>query len=397
MGETERPLGSSESKELAGNRHEVKESRYWSSKSTKRLDDEKSCEKGQIRPLKVSSVKNKEGKPPPGLEWKSFDVENDEDLEILFQFLRREYNATTDRQEADRPSGSGEGGNEVTELAEQTSIFFSKEYIKWILSAPRSRPEFHLGLVTANPLDSPGELVAFISTVPATMSIDGEHLESGEIGFLCIDRRYRSMRLTPVLSEEIIRRLIRNSYFQGIFQSKDVLYGRLTQVGCYSRPLLLPDGRSERSDLVRVNQSNIEKVRTFVNQEMRKYSVSKFFSPEDFKHNFLPRKDIVESFFMTRGSRVTDFCSFHLNKLEGTDKTVVCMTYALSMFDYTRLMRESLAATSKFAVAMMCYGIGGVIDTLEKFEFKECETMNFHLYNWKYPLTDPHDICYFIF
>lgn len=370
----------------------VKESRYWSSKSTKRLDDEKSCEKGQIRPLKVSSVKNKEGKPPPGLEWRSFDVENDEDLEILFQFLRREYNATSERtagersELAERPSGSGE----------EASIFFSKEYIKWILSAPRSRPEFHLGLqVKTSSL--PGELVAFISTVPATMSIEGEQLESGEIGFLCVDRRYRSMRLTPVLSEEIIRRLIRNSYFQGIFQSKDVLYGRLTQVGCYSRPLRRPDGRSERSDLVRVNQSNIEKVRTFVNQEMRKYSISKFFSSEDFKHNFLPRKDIVESFFMTRGSRVTDFCSFHLNKLEGTDKTVVCMTYAISMFDYTRLMRESLAATSKFAVAMMCYGIGGVIDVLEKFEFKECETMNFHLYNWKYPLTDPHDICYFIF
>lgn len=346
------------------------ESRYWASKSTKRLDDEMSCEKGQIRNLKVSSVKNKEGKPPEGLTWKSFDVENDDDLEILFQFLRREYNAT-DKDSSD----------------ETSSIFFSKEYIKWILSSPRSRPEFHLGLMSGS------DLVAFISTVPVTMMIESEQLESGEIGFLCIDRKYRSMRLTPVLSEEIIRRLIRNSYFQGIFQSKDVLYGRLTQLGCYSRPLR----PSLHSDLVRLNQSNIERVRTFVNQEMKKYRVSKYFSSEDFRHNFLPQKDIVESFFMTRGNRVTDFCSFHLNKLEGTDKTAVCMTYALSLFNYERLMRESLAATSKFAVAMMCYGVGGIVDVLEKFEFKECEKMNFHLYNWKYPLTDSRDICYFIF
>ena len=46
-----------------------------------------------------------------------------------------------------------------------------------------------------------GKLVAFITGVPAKLSVKGKKLDLAEINFLCIHKKLRSKRLAPCSSE----------------------------------------------------------------------------------------------------------------------------------------------------------------------------------------------------
>ena len=85
--------------------------------------------------------------------------------------------------------------------------------------APGWTKEWHVGVrATAS-----RKLVAFISAVPVELRVRNKRLKASEVNFLCVHKKLRSKRLTPVLIKEVTRRCHLQGVFQAIYTAGIVL------------------------------------------------------------------------------------------------------------------------------------------------------------------------------
>jgi glycylpeptide N-tetradecanoyltransferase len=87
------------------------------------------------------------------------------------------------------------------------------------LLAPGWTKEWHVGVRAT----SSRKLVAFISAVPMAIRVRKKVLKASEVNFLCIHKKLRSKRLTPVLIKEITRRCNLLGTWQAIYTAGIVL------------------------------------------------------------------------------------------------------------------------------------------------------------------------------
>lgn len=66
-------------------------------------------------------------------------------------------------------------------------------------------------------------MVAFISAIPSRLSINGQCVAGVQVNFLCVHKKLRSKRLTPVLIKEITRRVNLDGIFQAVYTSGTLL------------------------------------------------------------------------------------------------------------------------------------------------------------------------------
>lgn len=85
--------------------------------------------------------------------------------------------------------------------------------------APGWTKEWHVGVRAT----TSRKLVAFISAIPVTLRVREKNLTASEVNFLCIHKKLRSKRLTPVLIKEITRRCYLRSTWQAIYTAGVVL------------------------------------------------------------------------------------------------------------------------------------------------------------------------------
>jgi glycylpeptide N-tetradecanoyltransferase len=65
--------------------------------------------------------------------------------------------------------------------------------------------------------------VAFISAVPVELRVRKKVLHASEVNFLCIHKKLRAKRLTPVLIKEVTRRCYLKGVFQAVYTAGVVL------------------------------------------------------------------------------------------------------------------------------------------------------------------------------
>jgi glycylpeptide N-tetradecanoyltransferase len=87
------------------------------------------------------------------------------------------------------------------------------------LKSPGWRKEWHVGVRASKSQ----RLVAFISGFPVSLQVRSNTLKCAEVNFLCIHKKLRSKRLTPVLIQEITRRCYVNGIYQAIYTGGIVL------------------------------------------------------------------------------------------------------------------------------------------------------------------------------
>jgi len=80
---------------------------------------------------------------------------------------------------------------------------YSTTFLKWALNPPGFYPEWIVGIRDK----AKGTLYAFISGIPVHMTIQGKPVLMAEINFLCAHKKLRSLRIAPVLIQEITRRV----------------------------------------------------------------------------------------------------------------------------------------------------------------------------------------------
>jgi glycylpeptide N-tetradecanoyltransferase len=79
---------------------------------------------------------------------------------------------------------------------------YSKEFLRWAITPPGWRLDWLVGVRNGQK-----QLVASIIGIPVTISLEEERKKAAEINFLCINKQYRSLKLTPLLIEEVSRRI----------------------------------------------------------------------------------------------------------------------------------------------------------------------------------------------
>ena len=99
--------------------------------------------------------------------------------------------------------------------------------------SPGWRPDWHVGVRAV----SSKKLVAFISGIPITLRVRSKVLRCTEINFLCVHKKLRDKRLTPVLIEEITRRCYLLDIFQAIYTAGIVLPKPVSSCRYYHRPI----------------------------------------------------------------------------------------------------------------------------------------------------------------
>jgi len=125
---------------------------------------------------------------------------------------------------------------------------YSKKFLHWCgakstpihhltvraLTAPGYLPDWHIGVRVVKT----GKLVAFISGIKVDMRVrqrcvkmpawsipwlTGSTFPAAEINFLCVHKKLRSKRLTPVLIKEVTRRVNLTDVWQAIYTAGVVL------------------------------------------------------------------------------------------------------------------------------------------------------------------------------
>ncbi|WVF69076.1 glycylpeptide N-tetradecanoyltransferase [Kwoniella sp. CBS 6097] len=156
-------------------------------------------EEGPIDPHKTpAEVKQEPGSLPSGFVWSLIDIKNEEQCREVYDLLSENY------------------------VEDDDAMFrfkYSKEFLLWALTAPGYHPDWHIGVR----VQKTGKLIAFISGIMIELRVRGKTFEAADINFLCVHKRLRSKRLTPVLIKEVTRRVNLANIWQAIYTAGVVL------------------------------------------------------------------------------------------------------------------------------------------------------------------------------
>ncbi|KAI9634584.1 Glycylpeptide N-tetradecanoyltransferase [Dioszegia hungarica] len=162
-------------------------------------------EEGPIDPIKTVEEVRQEPLPlPSGFEWSLIDIKNDVQCEEVYSLLSENYVEDDDAMFRFR---------------------YSKEFLLWSaltfrsLTAPGYHPDWHIGVR----VQKTGKLVAFISGILVDIRVRSKTFPSAEINFLCVHKKLRAKRLTPVLIKEVTRRVNLRGVWQAIYTAGIVL------------------------------------------------------------------------------------------------------------------------------------------------------------------------------
>ncbi|KAK1925924.1 Glycylpeptide N-tetradecanoyltransferase [Papiliotrema laurentii] len=150
------------------------------------------------KPKTPADVKQEPGALPSGFEWSLIDIKNEAQCEEVHTLLSENYVEDDDAMFRFR---------------------YSKEFLLWALTAPGYLPEWHIGVRVVKT----GKLVAFISGINIDIRVRSQIFPAAEINFLCVHKKLRSKRLTPVLIKEVTRRVNLTNVWQAIYTAGVVL------------------------------------------------------------------------------------------------------------------------------------------------------------------------------
>ncbi|ODV62292.1 glycylpeptide N-tetradecanoyltransferase NMT1 [Ascoidea rubescens DSM 1968] len=305
-------------KELTEAQHkEMKDYKFWKTQPVISFD-EKISQEGPIDSRKT--VADISEKPLPlleGFEWDTLDLTSTKELDEVYNLLHENY---------------------VEDSGESFRFKYSAEFFDWALKPPGWKKDWHVGVR----VKSSKRLVAFISAIPLRLKLHDKIIESVEINFLCVHKKLRSKRLTPVLIKEITRRVNRYDIWQALYTAGIVLPSPISTCRYTHRPInweklhevgfsSLPED-STKEDMVKkyyidenneaikleglrkMTEDDVDEVLELYNKFQAKYELIQVFDKEDLKHWLLKGKEVIYTYVVEDKSnkKITDFFSFYL-------------------------------------------------------------------------------------
>eukprot|EP00698_Gefionella_okellyi_P016234 TRINITY_DN463_c0_g1_i2.p1 TRINITY_DN463_c0_g1~~TRINITY_DN463_c0_g1_i2.p1 ORF type:complete len:336 (-),score=70.26 TRINITY_DN463_c0_g1_i2:36-1043(-) len=266
---------------------------------------------GPVEVKTLDQVSKTPNELPAKLYWGDFDVNDQKHLDELYKLLCLHY---------------------VTDDEQMFRFDYSRDFLKWALQPPGWRSEW----LVAIRAEGSNALAAFISGIPSPMCIRGQTIPMVEINFLCVHRKLRAHRLAPMLIAEVTRRVNLRDIWQAAYTAGVRLPTPVAACRYYHRSLNpkklveikfshIPP-RMTLQRLIKLNKmpdkpaipgframvkADLPQVTTLLTTYLTKFPMHPVFTQHDLEHWLVPRKDVVSSWVVENGGKITDVCSYY--------------------------------------------------------------------------------------
>mmetsp|Transcript_9450 Transcript_9450/g.13083 ORF Transcript_9450/g.13083 Transcript_9450/m.13083 type:complete len:398 (-) Transcript_9450:108-1301(-) len=381
----------------------IAEHKFWDTQPVPRLNENIEEENDCIEANKpMEELRQEPFKMPDGFQWCELDVTEAMILDEVYILLNENY------------------------VEDDDAMFrfdYSKQFLEWALTPPGYQLTFHLGVRAVKSK----KLMAFITGVPTMINVRGKDVRVVEINYLCVHKKLRSKRLAPVLIKEITRRVNLTGIFQAVYTAGVVLPKPIGKCRYYHRSLdpkkLIEIGFSrlaprmtmartiklyklpnepQSTGLRPMRPEDVPTAHSLLLNYLTKFFLYPKFSPEEFAHVFLPRKNVVDSFVIcNQTNQVTDMCSYyHLpSTVIGNDKhNTLYAAYSFYNVATTvplqQLMRDALICAKRDNLDVF-----NALDIMQNATFlKDLKfgigdgNLHYYFYNWKCAVMQPEQI-----
>jgi len=334
---------------------------------------------------------------PDKFEWVELDVDNNEELEQIYDLLKNHY---------------------VEDDDNMFRFNYSKEFLLWALKPPGYRREWHIGVR----IIGTRKIVGFITAIPVHIQVYNRNIYMVEINFLCVYNRIRSNRLAPVLIKEITRRANVNGIFQAVYTAGITLPTSISSCRYYHRSLnpkklidvsfsqlkprmtiartvrlyALPE-EPQIPGLRLLEERDVPSARLLLINYLSKFDLYMDFTEDEFRHWFTPIIDVIYTYVAEDPDthEITDMLSFYSlpstiigNQKYPTLKAAYSFYNVASRNDLVVLMKDALilAKNNDFDV-FNCLEIHDNKSFFTELKFGVGDGyLQYYLYNW---LTRP--------
>ncbi|XP_028990437.1 glycylpeptide N-tetradecanoyltransferase 2-like [Betta splendens] len=339
---------------------------------------------------------------PQGFSWDTLDLSSPSTLSELCALLNENY------------------------LEEDDNTFrlsFCAEYLRWTLQPPDWLAHCHCAVR----VNSNQKLVGFIAGVPADIRIYETQKRVVQVKFLCVHKKLRLKRMTPVLIRELARRARQQGFLQAVYTAGVVLPTPLSSCSYWHRPLNLRKllevnypGLRVKMNLQRALKLNrlpeatktpglrpaakadVERIHSLVQTNLCKFHLRPVLSVQDVEHLLLPRDNVVDTYVVEGpDGTVTDVVSFYsvwskvLNHPVHSGLREAHLLYVVSTAtDQVELMEDALVlAKSKGNDIFCALDVMDNTTFLEQLKFSISDrSLHYYLYNWMCPNMSPDKV-----
>lgn len=298
---------------------------FWKTQPVPSFDEMANKDKIKDGPIKEIDIEKVDKSPSPmypGFEWVTMDLEDEKQLDEVYELLTNHY----------------------VEDKDATFRFkYSPSFLNWALKAPGWKKEWHVGVrATAS-----GKLVAFISGIPIQLRVREKVLQCSEVNFLCVHKKLRSKRLAPVLIKEITRRCYVEGTFQAVYTVGSLLPTPVSTARYFHRAIdweklydvgfsPLPHGSTKLRQITRyklpdvtstpglrvMEAKDVDATLDLLKRYLARMDMAQVFDKTEFEHWMCPKEQpkeqVVWSYVVEdpHTHKITDYFSFY--NLEST-------------------------------------------------------------------------------
>ncbi|XP_042364555.1 glycylpeptide N-tetradecanoyltransferase 1-like isoform X2 [Plectropomus leopardus] len=342
-----------------------------------------------------ASVRKEPYSLPQGFSWDTLDLSSPTVLRELCTLLNENYMEEDDNS---------------------IRFEFSPEYLQWALQPPKWLARWHCGVR----VDTNNKLVGFIAALPADVRIYDTEKRMVRVTFLCVHKKLRLKRMTPVLIRELTRRVNQRGLYQAVYTAGVVLPTPLSSSRCWYRPLNLRKltevsypGLKQNMNLQRalklnrlpevtktpglrpMTKEDAAGIHSLLQKNLCKFHLSPMLSVPEVEHWLLPRENVIDAYVVEGDDgTLTDVVSFYaitykvLNHPVHTGLRAAHLFYVASTAtDPVDLMEDALVlAKSKGFDVFHALDVMDNKSFLEKLKFSiDDKSLHYYLYNWMCP------------
>ena len=383
------------------------EYKFWGTQPVPQLNRDCETKFGPInKETNVENVKKEPYNLPEGFEWKDVDLSVSNEVDKLFEFLKSNY------------------------VGDESHLFgmeFSKDFLKWYLSRPNMYKEWIISVVKEDNVKKKKKMIGFISAYPCTISVNGSEVQMAKVSLLCVKKEFRNKRLTPVLIQELTRRVNLRNIWQGVYSTfaylpkpfskcefyyrsinlkklLDVKYTYLPEKQNLSRALklyTLPD-EPKISGFRKMEEKDLPQIIELIKNNSKKYKIFEILTNEEISHWFLPKNNIIYTYVLeNENQQITDFCSFFgMTRTVINDEKYKKIYFAYSLINInTTISYKDLLKTAIIFAKQNNFDAYHIIDSKEYSDnlkdllfVQKIGKMKYYFYNFVCPETNIEDV-----
>ena len=366
--------------------------KFWSTQPVKKLREITYVD-GEIEHINQNDILTDSGQLPDGFEWCNMDLNNEQDINEVADFLNKHY---------------------IEDKSGNFRLHYSANLLQWMY-----KDRNHVAISVKYIVDNKKIIVGFICGKVVKMQVNRKQLDMIEINLLCIHPKLRQKRLAPRLIKEITRQFNIKGYFYGIYTAATYLPAPVTTIKYYHRPIniekMVDTGfsrttnnltveqiknsikvRGKPSELfVKMEPHHIDKSYELFNKYMEKYNYHPIYNIDEFIHLFMNNEFVSSYVLEDVNGNVLDFISYYTSKtrvLKNSDTDKNGFLNIAYLFYYTCTHTSIYKLLNELIYVVH----NNNIDIFTAFDIMENETvltemgfeegsgiLHYYLYNWK--------------